>query len=183
MISASASLRLGIAVLFAVAVALAWAAPAAAQVDAGREDIQTLEKNLAAESAALSTSDCTNACRALASIRRAADRICALDPDDRCAAARAKARDATNRVREACPDCALASVPVPVPKQEDRAMSKGGRHAPVAEGVPTAQAAPPAESRKGGCASCTTSGATTGDVGTAALAALALAYTLRRRKR
>ena len=157
---------------------------------APKDDLTTLERSLAEQHDALSTSDCANACRALASIRRAADKICALDPGDRCAAGRAKADDATRRVREACPECALASVaPEPKPRDE-RAMTKGGSKAAEApqatsDGVPTAQtaSAPPSESRRGGCAGCTTTAAAPGDLTGGLLAGLALAYALRRRRR
>ena len=156
---------------------------ARAQEVAPKEDLTTLEKNLAAEHAALSTSDCATACKALASIRRAAEKICALDPDERCTAARAKAQDATKRVRDACPDCAIASAPLPAPKREGRAMGKGGMRPPPEPSVDIAQAAPapPAESRRGGCASCSTSGTSGSDLSTVALAVAALAFVLRRR--
>jgi len=152
-----------------------------------KDDLTTLERNLASESAALSTSDCTTACRALASIRRAADRICALDSGERCAAGRAKADEATRRVREACPECAIASAPPPLtppkpaPEREERAMTKGGAQ-PTAD-TAVAASAPPSESKRGGCAGCATTPATPGDLTTAALAISALAFTLRRRRK
>ena len=164
----------------ALGLVLLWSTDALAQ-GTTKDDLTTLEKNLASESAALSTSDCATACRALASIRRAADRICALDPGERCAAGRAKADDATRRVREACPECAIATAP-PAPAPEQRAMTKGG--GPVtADSVSVAAAAPPSESKRGGCAGCATTPTTPGDLTTGALAIAALAFTLRRRKR
>ena len=181
-----------------VAIALAGAlavisfpAVARAQVTSapGKDELTTLEKSLAEQHDALSTADCANACRALASIRRAADKICALDPGDRCAAGRAKAEDATRRVREACPECAIASAPPePKPRPEERAMTKGGSTAAEApqsgtDSVPTAQSAPPSESKRGGCAGCTTTSAGPGDLAGGVLAALALALVLRRRAR
>ena len=183
--------------LVAIALAGALAAtsfPAVARaqvtsVPGGKDDLTTLEKSLAEQHDALSTADCANACRALASIRRAADKICALDPGDRCAAGRAKADDATRRVRDACPECAIASAPPePKPRPEERAMTKGGSKAAEApeaspDSVRTAQAAPPSESKRGGCAGCTTTSAAPGDLAGAVLAALALAFVLRRRKR
>ena len=168
-----------------------WSAAAVAQ-GAGptgpQDDLTTLEKNLASESAALSTSDCATACRALASIRRAADKICALEPGERCAAGRAKAEEATKRVRDACPECAVASGPptTPAPEREGRAMSKGAAH-PSADSAspvsPVSASAPPSESRRGGCAGCAVTPTSPGDLTTAALAISALAFTLRRRKR
>ena len=168
----------------ALGLVLLWSTDALAQ-GTTKDDLTTLEKNLASESAALSTSDCATACRALASIRRAADRICALDPGERCAAGRAKADDATRRVREACPECAIATAPpapAPAPAPEQRAMTKGG--GPVtADSVSVAASAPPSESKRGGCAGCATTPTTPGDLTTGALALAALAFTLRRRKR
>jgi hypothetical protein len=115
------------------------------------DEIDALEKQLAQEHAALSTSDCTTACRALSSIRRAADKICALDPGTtRCTSAKAKADDATRRVREACPDCAVAQAP-------------GTQAPPPAE---PASVMKPAESEKrGGCAGCATTSTNGADSG------------------
>ena len=181
--------------------ALASEARAQGPGDAGRaggparpDELETLQKNLAEESAtlttSLTTSDCATACRALASIRRAADKICALDPDARCVAARAKADDATRRVHEACPECALASVPTPKSPPNDRAMGKGAPKKGAAEEVvvsgtdsPAQASAPQSESRRGGCAGCTTGGASpAGDLGVGALALGALALVLRRKR-
>lgn len=164
----------------AFTLALASAGVARADVvDASKEDVTTLEQTLAAEHAALSTTDCTSACRALASIRRAADKICALDPTDRCAAARAKADDATRRVREACPDCAIASAPLPAPPRDEPAYAKKGADAPAPTTVEAS--APPSESRRGGCAGCEATGAAPGDLAGAALVVAALVRVLRRR--
>ena len=171
--------RLVVASVVGVGVGL-WGASAAW---AEGESVATLERNLADEAAALTTSDCANACRALASIRRAAEKICALDPDERCAAARAKAQEATRQVRSACPDCAIASAPLPIPPKDERAMGKGGRR-PPAEPPTVAASAPPSESSKGGCASCTTGrGAPAEDGATAALGVLGLALMMRGRRR
>ena len=80
------------------------------------DDVESLIKQLNDEHAALSTQDCVTACKALGSIRRASDRICALEPGPRCADARAKADDAQRRVQAACPDCQIAATP---PKDDD----------------------------------------------------------------
>ncbi len=137
-----------------------------ALADAGEtEDVRTLEKQLDDEHAALSTSDCYVACRALTSIRRAVDKICALEPGPRCDSAREKAEDATKRVRAACPDCAIAATPtMPAP---DRAA------APAAEQVRALEASEP----RGGCRSCATTGSPSSgvDAGALVLAALAAA--------
>ncbi len=152
------------------------------------DEIADLEKSLAQEHAALSTSDCSAACRALASIRRAADKICALEPGPRCSAAHAKSDDATRRVRDACPECAVASVvpdrkpdsPATAPVTPAPAPPQVGQER---ESVHTTASAPAPESRRGGCASCHASGASLGEATTGVLAVLALAGLLRRKKR
>jgi hypothetical protein len=198
--STSIAARSRLPVALAVAGALAvgsWAGTARAQAatQAAKEDVTTLERSLAEQHDALSTSDCATACRALASIRRAADKICALDPGDRCLAGRAKADDATRRVREACPECAIATAPPSEPRREDRAMTKGGttQKAPKASedaaasaaspgSISTVQSAPPSESKRGGCAGCTTTPAGSGDLAGGALAIAALALVASRRR-
>jgi hypothetical protein len=137
-------------VLTMLSVATLTLTPARAEASDGgaSNDIRVLERQLDEEHATLSTSDCTAACRALGSIQRAAEKICALEPGARCEAARAKAADATRRVREACPDCALASTSRE-PSPDQRAMTQN-------ESV--AASAPPAEQERGGCRSCTTAG-------------------------
>jgi hypothetical protein len=146
------------------------ASRAAYAQDAG-DDLAALQKNLADEQVALSTADCSTACRALGSIRRVADRICALDPGEPCTSARAKAEDATRRVREACPDCAVASLapspPMPVAKEAMMTTSDSG---------------PPAESKRGGCAGCTTAASSTNDLANAGGLVLALAALASRRR-
>ena len=189
--------RLPAAIAVAGALALgSWAGSARAQAAAQvpKEDVTTLEKSLAEQHDALSTSDCATACRALASIRRAADKICALDPGERCSAGRAKADDATRRVREACPECAIATAPPSEPRREDRAMTKKGAAPKASEdpgasaaspgSMPTvAQAAPASESKRGGCAGCTTTrGGRGDDLAGGALAVAALALVMSRRR-
>lgn len=55
-----------------------------------------------------SSSPCETACRALASMNRAATHICALagDDSDSCTNARERVRAATERVRQSCSECA-----------------------------------------------------------------------------
>ena len=147
-----------ISLAFAVVVFLVAARARAA------DDVRTLEAQLNEEHAALRTTDCDAACRALASIRRAADKICALEQGPRCDAARAKLADATRRVHDACPDCALAAGPSP-PAPE-----------PAAEA-----SAPPAEKERGGCRSCAET--PSAPDGSWALVVLATMHLLRRRPR
>ena len=136
------------------------------------ENLETLQKELEQEYSALSTQDCVTACKALGSIRRAADKICALEPGPRCADARAKADDAQQRVHAACPDCRIAAAP---PTDEERRAAE--RPAP---GAAPPQAAPPAEERRGGCASCSTPGDLPPfDLGGVLLAAFVVARALR----
>lgn len=143
----------------------------AAIADGGdASDVRALERQLADEHAALSTTDCHAACRALASIRRAAEKICALEPGPRCEGARAKADEATRRVREACPDCVVAAAPAPEPAPE----AVKADHEAVTRTAP-------AESR-GGCRSCATTGGET-DRSDLAIVAVAIAACLKRKKR
>lgn len=67
---------------------------------------------------AVSTSDCTNACRALGSMDRAAGNICKLSADKpRCDDATDKVRSARDKVKNSCGDCKETSTnrndPVP----------------------------------------------------------------------
>jgi hypothetical protein len=97
--------------LLAPRAAFAEAAATSASSSADVRSPSTIEAAQAAfDEAAASAldTDCALSCRALESMRRAADRLCALDPGDRCAKARAKVAEAMARVRAACPDCAVA---------------------------------------------------------------------------
>jgi hypothetical protein len=151
------------------------ASRADAALDGGADEIAALEKQLKEEHTALQTQDCSNACRALASIRRAADRICALEPGPRCADARAKADDAQRRVSEACPDCSLAFTP---PKEDDgRAVTQAAPPEPLRDA--------PASEARGGCRNCSTlpgRGAPSGDAGTILLLMAWAAARLLRKK-
>jgi MYXO-CTERM domain-containing protein len=51
-----------------------------------------------------STQDCATACKALESLSRAAQHICEVAPDQ-CDAAKARLKNATDRVHAACPSC------------------------------------------------------------------------------
>lgn len=153
--------------MFASANALAADAGATDDVDAL---LETLQQNYST----LSTQDCATACRAYASIRRAADKICGLEPGPRCADARSKADDAQRRVQAACPDCPIAAAP---PREEERRAARTEAQTGTAEDQESAP-------RKGGCASCSTPGGRpSGDSGVAVLGAFAVARILRRRFR
>jgi hypothetical protein len=60
------------------------------------------------ETETTSAPPCETACRALASMSRAAQHLCGLagDADQRCDAARTRVKSATDRVEAQCPRCA-----------------------------------------------------------------------------
>ena len=151
---------------FLVVAALAWPLTAHAG-----EDLAAAEKELAEAESTLSTSDCAIACRALASIRRAADKICAIEPGSpRCDAARTKERDATRRVRASCPDCAIAFAEM-APDERERPVAKA-----------ETSYAPPSEQR-GGCRSCAAGGDGRSDLAGLGLVVALTAWAARRRRR
>ncbi len=144
------------------------AAPTSAEGEARERD--DLTRQLAQDYAALSTSDCAVACRALGSMQRAADRICVLSPGPACDDARGKVDDARRRVREACPMCAA---------ERPRLESPAPLPAPVVQ----ASAAPPAERARGGCAGCATTDADAGSLRGAGALLLLLLVSRRRSRR
>ncbi len=151
------------------------ASPVLADAGAG-DDIQALERQLSEEHAALSTADCNVACRALGSIRRAADKICALEPGPRCDSAREKAADATRHVRDVCPDCILPVLPEPAPSPE-RALTGTA----VEERVPAS--APREAEARGGCRSCSAAGGgSANDLGAIVVAVFAAVRLVRRQR-
>src|SRR5262245_45302200 len=135
---------------------------------ADSNEVTALEEQIARDDAMVSTDNCAVACQALASMLRSVDRLCALEPGPRCAGARAKVRDAADRVRAACPECKLAGGEAPLV----------GARPPQA--APTA--APPQSGR--GCAGCAVGDDERGGAGAIALAlAWVLARSIRRRGR
>jgi MYXO-CTERM domain-containing protein len=157
----------------ALAVLLLSLAPsvAAAQtaVDAGGE-IDALQAELDRDSTLALASDCAIACRALESMRHAADRLCALDPGDRCARARQKVEDASGRVRTSCPTCAT----------ELDAAEKGAAGPPSPTPVETVAQE---EQVQRGCGGCAAGRGPVDAVAPLAVGALAAALLRRRRKR
>jgi hypothetical protein len=151
-------------------------APAFADAGAGgEEDVASLLNQLTQEWSALSTQDCVTACKAYASIRRAADRICGLEPGPRCDDARTKADDAQRRVQAACPDCQVAAAR---PKEDEFRAVQRAPSADANAGAVESESAP----RKGGCASCSTPGERpTGDFGIVLLGAWAISRVLRKK--
>ena len=143
------------------------------------DEVTTLETQLGKDTSELSTSDCAAACKALASIRRAADRICELEPGPRCDAARTKADNATKKVRDACPECAIAGLK----KDDDEKRAAKPAEAPPPAPMNATSEGAPAEPR-GGCRNCSTSSGAPdrGDFAVFALAALVLLRRARKTK-
>jgi hypothetical protein len=142
------------------------------------EALKALEVELAREAEALSVDNCAVACRALGAMQRVADRLCALDRGARCAAARARVREAEGRVRAACPDCGIASNAPPARPAEPPPADKP----PPAPSPP--EAAEAVRSKRGGCAGCEVGGDAGGALAAGALAAaLVIARWLRRKRR
>ncbi len=138
--------------------ALGLAAPARAQggpaVPAPADKLHTLEVEIDRDVATLASGSCAVACQALASMRHAAERVCALDPGPRCEGARAKVKDAARRVQEACGECRPlgGEAPPPVVSAEKPEVIEQGeepRPAPPAPGPASAGLA--ARAAHGGC--------------------------------
>ncbi|MEM9695079.1 MAG: hypothetical protein AAGA56_21230 [Myxococcota bacterium] len=102
----------------------------------------------------LMTASCTEACRALESMRRAVERICELAPaTSTCDNARQRVADAEVRLRARCPTCGLDD-------DELEAATQTAERAPAAAPVGTI------ESSEGGCASCSAARSQPGRIGT-----------------
>jgi hypothetical protein len=154
------------------------------------QEIAALEAELLQDAAQLS-SGCGVACPALASMERAADRICALDPGPRCAQARAKVRDATRRVQQACGDCRTRDTRDFKPTEESKRGEKEAAERP-AEAPPKPSPPPPASPgptldvasapRHGGCAGCAVAGDEREALGAGLLAAVAALALVGRRR-
>jgi MYXO-CTERM domain-containing protein len=149
----------------------AWAQTPKPQGSSLTELVDSMMGELDAKLDALDTNNCGAACEAIASMRRAAERICELEPGPRCDAARAKVEGARKKVLAACPSCAAASgkattvtgepepkpKPSPAKKQEqkdakpsldlDNEQERATR--PAEPSRP-----PPAAPSDGGCAPC-----------------------------
>lgn len=147
---------------------------ASAAVGQEADPVSELMGEIEEEIAQLDTSDCTAACAALESMRRAAQRVCELDAGERCAKARARVEEARKKVLAACPDCQAAQStanfeqPFPAPDAEpkpadrpeppvqpgvdqpEQSVTQGG----VAGPAPAPAAPPRADEADGGCAAC-----------------------------
>ncbi len=120
---------------FWVLLAVLFVAGAARADDAGTEWADFSQNASALDD--VTPADCETACKALQSLARAAEHICAVAPEH-CQEARARVAAAREKVRAACPDCAVQF-------QDDRTKGE----------VTVATESAPA---RGGCAGCTTSG-------------------------
>jgi MYXO-CTERM domain-containing protein len=117
-------------------------------------------------------SDCSLACRALESMKHATERLCALDPGDRCASAKKKLDAATTHVRAACPVC--------VEQLDEQKVEPTPRPAEAPPGTNAVEAE--AVQKRSGCAGCATTSAPADAVGPLALAGLLLLASRRRRR-
>jgi MYXO-CTERM domain-containing protein len=159
--------------------AVAHAQVTGAAADAGG-DIEALQAQLDRDYAQALAGDCSLACRALDSMRRSADRLCQLDPGERCSRAKEKVDTASARVRASCPTCAEQlggkaekgyAPPAPPPKEP-------GPAPPTETVVENEALAAPAQR---GCG-CTTTRSPGDAIEAMALGGLVL-VALRRRKR
>jgi hypothetical protein len=75
--------------------------PQSPEVAGARGDLDRAEGQLSA-----AQGDCAAACRALASMERAAEHICALDSGGECGRARERVDTARERIRATCGTCA-----------------------------------------------------------------------------
>jgi hypothetical protein len=151
----------------------------AAQIEAELQSLQTAARPQGG--------DCPTACRALDSMRRATERLCAIEPGERCAEALRKVADAAQRVAAACPTCpeSLATAPQPhgaAKSFEASAETTQATSAPPGP-HPTSLVASEETRKRGGCAGCTTTpwrdGSSAGILG----GAVALVLLARRRRR
>jgi MYXO-CTERM domain-containing protein len=156
---------------------VAFAQPMGAAVDAGG-DVDALMAQLDRDYAQALASDCALACKALESMRRSADRLCQLDPGDRCARAKQKVDSASTRVKATCPACAEQLAQPPMGGAGGAAPPREAP-APTVETVAKAEEVQAAPGR--GCG-CTATSSPADAVEALALGGVVLAV-LRRRKR
>ena len=158
---------------FAVLLFLAiFPATAHAQSPEGGSGADAIVAQIDQDWAQAQSSDCDTACRALDSMRRATERLCAMDPGDRCARARQKLADATAHVRNACPSCPEATGRMFPESEKAEAPAPPAGNAAVAEET--------VQKKSGGCGGCTV-GSAYGAPGAAWLFGLALLMLRKRR--
>jgi MYXO-CTERM domain-containing protein len=162
----------------AIVIVCLWPASAAAQTAASGADVEALSAEVDRDYASALAADCTMACQALDSMRRATEHLCAIDAGDRCARARQKLADATAHVRAACPACGAELRDETGAKGADAPATKAPTEAPA----PPTMAEEAQVSKRGGCAGCATSSPTGGDLAPLGAVAIGL-LALRRRTR
>jgi MYXO-CTERM domain-containing protein len=145
---------------------------ALAQPAIAGDDASALQAEVETDYGQAMASDCALACKALGSMQRATQRLCALDPGDRCASAKQKLDAAAAHVHAACPDCAR--------EQGERQLEQRPAESPPPPAQPVAEEA--TVTKRGGCAGCTVSPAGTDALAPAGLALL-LGWVARRRRR
>ncbi len=74
--------------------------PQTPEVAAARNDFDNAERQLAT-----AQGDCATACRALASMERAAEHICGMATNNECERARERVQAARDRIRSTCGSC------------------------------------------------------------------------------
>ncbi|MBI2389242.1 MAG: hypothetical protein HYV09_06465 [Deltaproteobacteria bacterium] len=130
-------------------------APSAPFTPPSAEMADALAELAAAEQQLAASPPCVTMCKALESMKRAADRVCDLAKDGppsdqrRCDDARAKLEEATARVRAACPDCVVSppyapAGKAPAPAKPAEPTTDAGKKAEEKEAGATYAAAPPA---------------------------------------
>ncbi len=149
-------------------VAFAQVTPVSPGPGDSRAQVDVFQAELEQDYAQALGNDCPVACRALESMRRAADGLCAVDPGDRCTRAKEKVQEATARVRASCPACV---------------EELGGKAAATPAAPPETVAAEVAVRGRGGCGGCGTApGSVSATEALAGGAAVLLALRRRRRR-
>ncbi len=151
-----------------------------ADVETELADVETelteLARTVSQLTVDLSASDCGAACEAVASMSRAANRVCELAPGPRCAAARDRVARARKRVSEACPDCDVARENETAGSARKKYDRDDSAEAAPADGVDTV-----VRGENAGCATCTVG--RSGSSSHALIAALAGLFLLAGRRR
>lgn len=152
------------------------------------DPVAALEKEIETSAAMLASASCPTACAALGSMRRAADRLCAIDPGPRCDSARARVKDASRKVEASCPECAATHgeekpAPENLDKQKEKADTDRGPASPPPPAPPPAAESMALAPGRGGCAGCVIGGEEQPATPRGIAAAVALALVLARARR
>lgn len=160
----------------ALAILALWMLPAGAmaQTAGAPSDLESAQAEVDRDFTAAEAADCTMACQALDSMRRATEHLCTLDAGDRCAKARQKLADATSHVHASCPACA---------QQLDEESRKSPAQPPPEAPMANTVAEEAHVGKRGGCAGCATSGSTGGELVPLGVVVVALLAGRRRRGR